>query len=55
MTRADEDVATPRVQEVAELDEAALSEAGVREAAALAHDDETNIHAALAARRWLCA
>ncbi len=44
----------PQVIEVPVLDEAALAEAGVREAAALAlvhDDDETNIHAALAARR----
>ncbi|MFE7278046.1 NAD-binding protein [Streptomyces sp. NPDC057623] len=44
----------PRVIEAVELDEAVLAEAGVREAAALAlvhDDDETNIHAALAARR----
>ncbi|WP_461080931.1 NAD-binding protein [Streptomyces deserti] len=44
----------PHIVEAAVLDEAALAEAGVREAAALAlvhDDDETNIHAALAARR----
>ncbi|GLW49604.1 potassium transporter TrkA [Streptomyces sp. NBRC 14336] len=44
----------PRVLQAPALDEAALVEAGVREAAALAlvhDDDETNIHAALAARR----
>ncbi|MFI6012602.1 NAD-binding protein [Streptomyces sp. NPDC051243] len=55
MNRADGDGAVaPRVLEAEELDEAALAEAGVREAAALAlvhDDDETNIHAALAARR----
>ncbi|MEV6591159.1 NAD-binding protein [Streptomyces acidicola] len=48
------DTATPRIIEADALDEAALDEAGVREAAALAlvhDDDETNIHAALAARR----
>lgn len=44
----------PRVLEAPEPDEAALVEAGVRDAAALAlvyDDDETNIHAALVARR----
>ncbi len=44
----------PRVLESPAPDEATLVEAGVREAAALAlvhDDDETNIHAALAARR----
>ncbi|WP_282700368.1 NAD(P)-binding protein [Streptomyces sp. CC219B] len=44
----------PRVLQAPELDAAALTEAGVREAAALAlvfDDDEANIHAALAARR----
>ncbi|GAP47524.1 NAD(P)-binding protein [Streptomyces azureus] len=44
----------PHVVEAAALDEATLAEARVREAAALAlvhDDDETNIHAALAARR----
>ncbi|WP_344528780.1 NAD-binding protein, partial [Streptomyces rectiviolaceus] len=44
----------PRVLEAPEPDEAALIEAGVQEAAALAlvyDDDETNIHAALVARR----
>ncbi|MFJ8078359.1 NAD-binding protein [Streptomyces sp. NPDC096176] len=44
----------PRVLEVPELDEEALVEAGVAHAAALAlvhDDDETNIRAALAARR----
>nr|WP_245877365.1 NAD(P)-binding protein [Streptomyces glaucescens] len=44
----------PRVVEAAVLDEATLAEVGVRDAAALAvvyDDDETNIHAALAARR----
>lgn len=44
----------PRVIQAPVLDEAALVEAGTREAAALAlvhDDDETNIHAALAARR----
>lgn len=44
----------PRVLEAPGPDEATLVEAGVREAAALAlvyDDDETNIHAALAARR----
>ncbi len=44
----------PRVLEVAQLDEEALIGAGVWEAAALAlvhDDDETNIHAALTARR----
>lgn len=44
----------PRVLEAPELDEAVLAKADVREAAALAlvHDhDETNIRAALAARR----
>lgn len=43
----------PHVLEVPELTEAVLAEAGVYEAAALAlvHDDETNIRAALAARR----
>ncbi|WP_405595486.1 NAD-binding protein [Streptomyces sp. NBC_01092] len=54
MNRADGDASAPRLLEAAELDMAALSDAGVREAAALAlvyDDDETNIHAALAARR----
>ncbi|MEU0218225.1 NAD-binding protein [Streptomyces sp. NPDC006265] len=49
-----DDSATARVVEAAELDEGALAEAGVREAAAIAlvHDnDETNVRAALAARR----
>ncbi|KUO17437.1 NAD-binding protein [Streptomyces dysideae] len=44
----------PRVIEADTLDAAVLTEAGVREAAALAlvhDDDETNIHTALAARR----
>ncbi|MGH4028691.1 potassium channel family protein [Actinomycetota bacterium Odt1-20B] len=44
----------PRVLEAAEPDESTLIEAGARGAAALAlvyDDDETNIHAALAARR----
>lgn len=44
----------PRVLEAPEPDEAALVEAGVHDAAALAlvyDDDETNIHAALVARR----
>ncbi|MEU0110293.1 NAD-binding protein [Streptomyces sp. NPDC006251] len=48
------DPATAHVVEAAELDEATLAEVGVREAAALAlvhDDDETNIRAALAARR----
>ncbi|MFE0255785.1 NAD-binding protein [Streptomyces sp. NPDC059010] len=48
------DTGVPQVVEAPVLDEAALAEAGVREAAALAlvhDDDETNIHAALAARR----
>lgn len=48
------DTATAHVVEAAELDEAALAEAGAREAAAMAlvhEDDETNIRAALAARR----
>ncbi|MCK8434077.1 potassium transporter TrkA [Streptomyces sp. D2-8] len=48
------DTATAHVVEAAELDEAALAEAGAREAAAMAlihDDDETNIRAALAARR----
>ncbi|MFF8970044.1 potassium channel family protein [Streptomyces sp. NPDC014995] len=54
MNRTDGDLAAPRVIEAEALDEAALAEAGAREAAALAlvHDDDaTNIHAALAARR----
>ncbi|MEV8319220.1 NAD-binding protein [Streptomyces sp. NPDC059900] len=44
----------PRILEAQEPDEAALVEAGVQDAAALAlvyDDDETNIHAALVARR----
>ncbi|MFF2250649.1 potassium channel family protein [Streptomyces sp. NPDC058142] len=51
---ADDSVPPPRVLEAPELDEEALAEAGVAEAAALAlvhGDDETNIRAALAARR----
>lgn len=54
MRRTAEAAGTPQVIEVPVLDEAALAEAGVREAAALAlvhDDDEANIHAALAARR----
>ncbi|WP_245238568.1 NAD(P)-binding protein [Streptomyces sp. MZ04] len=50
----DGDAQAPRVLEAPEPDEPTLVEAGVREAAALAlvyDDDETNIHAALAARR----
>ncbi|MFH9071993.1 NAD-binding protein [Streptomyces alboflavus] len=45
---------TPRVLEASEPDEEALIDAGIPDAAALAlvyDDDETNIHAALAARR----
>ncbi|MFC9458609.1 potassium channel family protein [Streptomyces sp. NPDC056983] len=51
---ADDSVPPPRVLEAPELDEEALAEAGVADAAALAlvhGDDETNIRAALAARR----
>ncbi|MCX3062638.1 NAD-binding protein [Streptomyces beihaiensis] len=47
-------LATPRVIEAPELDEEALTEAGVERADALAlvhDDDQTNIRAALAARR----
>ncbi|MEW1927529.1 NAD-binding protein [Streptomyces sp. NPDC088360] len=50
----DEGTQEPRVLEASEPDETTLIEAGVRGAAALAlvyDDDETNIHAALAARR----
>ncbi|WP_250400040.1 potassium channel family protein [Streptomyces cellostaticus] len=51
---ADQDPAAPHVIEAADPDEATLTAAAVRDAAALAlvhDDDETNIHAALAARR----
>ncbi|WP_240654035.1 potassium channel protein [Streptomyces sp. AcE210] len=55
VSAANEDsVPPPRVLEAPELDEEALAEAGVADAAALAlvhGDDETNIRAALAARR----
>ncbi|MFI2432671.1 NAD-binding protein [Streptomyces sp. NPDC018693] len=54
MGRAEANAAAPRVVEASDIDEATLAEAGVRDAAALAlvhDDDETNIHAALAARR----
>ncbi|MEU6659049.1 NAD(P)-binding protein [Streptomyces sp. NPDC046821] len=50
----DDDVPAPHVMEAPVLDEEALAEAGVAGAAALAlvhGDDETNIRAALAARR----
>ncbi|MFH8490974.1 NAD-binding protein [Streptomyces longisporoflavus] len=53
-TSPDGDARAPRVVEAPAPDEPTLVEAGVREAAALAlvyDDDETNIHAALAARR----
>ncbi|MFE5022656.1 potassium channel family protein [Streptomyces sp. NPDC056656] len=53
-TVAGDSVPPPRVMEAPELDEEALAEAGVADAAALAlvhGDDETNIRAALAARR----
>ncbi|MCC9706663.1 NAD-binding protein [Streptomyces sp. MNU76] len=52
--RTDTGQDTPRVIEAPDPDESVLAEAGVREAAALAlvhEDDETNIRAALAARR----
>ncbi|QOV40940.1 NAD-binding protein [Streptomyces ferrugineus] len=51
---ADDGADRPRVLAAHELDEAVMAEAGVREAAAMAlvhDDDETNIRAALAARR----
>ncbi|MGC9538325.1 NAD-binding protein [Streptomyces sp. UG1] len=51
---ADDGADRPRVLQAHELDESVMAEAGVREAAAMAlvhDDDETNIRAALAARR----
>ncbi|MFJ8533600.1 NAD-binding protein [Streptomyces sp. NPDC093591] len=54
MNGGDGELGAPHVVEATALDEATLAEAGVREAAALAlvhDDDETNIRAALAARR----